>query len=194
MITNSIEKVASEIKGGNVVAFKTDTVYGLSSVIDDDNAVDKIFKLKRRYEGKPLIVLVPLKFDISKLIKVNNNILKLTKQFWPGPLTIIGKVNCSVARGVTPYDTLSVRMPNDKVCQRLLSAVGKPITSTSCNLSGQPILTNAASIDKTFDVCVLDGGECTGGIPSTIVDCSGETIKVLREGSIKEADIFNALK
>lgn len=194
MITNNVEYAANELKKGNVIAFRTDTVYGLSSSIHDDNAVAKIFELKKRNDGKPLIVLVPNNFDITSLVEVNENAKKLIDAFWPGPLTIIFKLKGHVAKGITPFDTLSLRMPNDATCQRLLESVGEPITSTSCNISGEPILTNAVDINNTFDIVVLDGGVADGGVPSTIVNVAVNPVQVLRVGAISEQKIMKVLK
>ncbi|MBR4745671.1 MAG: threonylcarbamoyl-AMP synthase [Clostridia bacterium] len=194
MITNNVKLVANELKSGNVIAFRTDTIYGLSSTIYDDNAVAKIFELKKRNDGKPLIVLVPKNFDITSLVEINENAKKLIDAFWPGPLTIIFKLKSQVAKGITPFDTLSLRMPNDDTCQKLLESVGEPITSTSCNISGEQILNNPKDIDRTFNIMVLDGGVAFGGMPSTIVNVAVNPVQILRIGAISEQEIINVLE
>ena len=194
MITNNINDLVKALANDQVVAFRTDTVYGLSTNIHSDKAVANIFKLKKRNDGKPLIVLVPNSYDITKLVYVSSDAKKLIDAFWPGPLTIIFKLKGKIARGITTYDTLSLRMPNNGTCNKLLDSYGKPITSTSCNISGEQILNNAVDIAKTFDIPVLDGGICDGGKPSTIVNCAGDKVVILREGEISKEDIYKVLQ
>lgn len=191
MITEKeLDKAIQDLKSDKPIAFLTDTIYGLSSDIFSKNAVDNLFKLKGRPEGKPLIVLIPKGYPVDQLVEVNDLSKKLMDTFWPGPLTIIFKTKAIIAPGITPYDTLSLRMPNDPLTQTILTLYQKPITSTSANLSGEPALNDPISIARTFPtIAVIDSGTREHSIPSTIVDISSGEIKYLRIGAISKEEI-----
>lgn len=189
-----LDQIVDDLKSDKTIAFLTDTIYGLSCDIFSKNAVDNLFQLKGRPEGKPLIVLIPKNYPVRELVEVNDLAQKLMNTFWPGPLTIIFKTKASIAPGITPYDTLSLRMPKDRLCQEILSYYQKPITSTSANLSGEPILNDPISIVRTFPtITVINSGTRENSSPSTIVDVSGDEIKYLRIGAITKEEIENII-
>lgn len=191
---NDINQAIQDLKSDKPIAFLTDTIYGLSSDIFSKNAVDNLFHLKGRPEGKPLIVLIPKGYQVEQLVEVNDLAKKLMNTFWPGPLTIIFKTKATIAPGITPYNTLSLRMPDDTLTQTILTLYQKPITSTSANLSGEAVLNDPISIARTFPtITVINSGIREHSAPSTIVDISGDQIKYLRIGAITREEIENVI-
>lgn len=185
-----MNQIVDDLKSDKTIAFLTDTIYGLSCDIFSKNAVDNLFKLKGRPEEKPLIVLIPKNYPVRELVEVNALAQKLMNAFWPGPLTIIFKTKASIAPGITPYDTLSLRMPDDTLTQKILTLYQKPITSTSANLSGEPALNDPISIARTFPtISVMNSGTREHSVPSTIVDISSGEMKYLRIGAISKEEI-----
>lgn len=192
-------KCASEcLRNNEVIAFKTDTIYGLSTNVYNQMAVDGVFVAKSRYEGKPLITLVPQNYDITKLVKVSPNATKLMNAFWPGPLTIIYEEckNNGMAQKIGLNGKVSLRMPNSKLCLAILNDFGSPITSTSANISGEATPNNGSDILDAFDgkiSLVIDSGVVEQNIPSTIVDASGKDIIIIRDGAIQREKIEQVL-
>lgn len=193
---DSIEKVVSAIKNGEVVIIPTDTVYGFSGIADSVHDCDKkIRKIKGRAESKPFIQLIssPEKiFDYTDE-KIPERLLK----FWPGPLTIIVKdKRFSKAPDAIKNDDAAenicvktaFRCPGDEWLRKILAQIDSPVYSTSLNRSGQPVLDEETAILNEFSsdasVIVLDGDK-KNAVPSTIVEFAGEEIKVLRQGSVK---------
>lgn len=185
----SLQKAKSIILGGGAVAFPTETVYGLGANALDTSAVNKIFEIKGRPNDNPLIVHVHKDFDISELVgEVPEYAKKLADKFLPGPLTMVykskGKVSSAVSCGL---NTLAVRIPSHEGAQQFLKYVGLPIAAPSANISKHVSPTSAQHVffdlDGKIDI-ILDGGECQGGIESTVLDCTGEIPVVLRSGLI----------
>ena len=190
---NEIGKIVDALKNNGVIAFKTDTIYGLSCSAYSDEGIDKIFNLKGR-ENKPLILLVEKDFDISQLVYVNENAKKIIENFWPGKLTIIFKCKAKMNEKLLLNGKISLRCPSSKLCQGILNGLKQPITSTSANLSGQKVLQSPSEIEGVFKgVLVIDSGICENSLPSTIIDASEEEIKLIREGEIKFNDILKVL-
>ncbi len=177
------------IKDGEVVAFHTETVYGLGANAFSDDAVLKIFELKGRPQDNPLIVHVHKDYDISLLIDSEPfYAAALRKAFLPGPLTMVypstGRVSKYVSCGL---DTLAIRMPSSPTAQEFLKAVDLPIAAPSANLSKHVSPVTARHVYEDFNgkiPLILDGGACRGGIESTVLDCTGEIPQILREGLV----------
>jgi len=179
-----IAKAAETIKSGGLVAFPTETVYGLGANALDAAACAKIYAAKGRPSDNPLIMHISdaamldgIVSDVSKQAKA------LMQAFWPGPLTIIFQ---SVPRG-TIFDTTGIRMPKNPIALDLIKAAGVPIAAPSANISGRPSPTTAAHVaadlgDKVD--MILDGGPCDVGLESTVIDCSGKVPVILRPGAI----------
>lgn len=182
------------IQQGELVAFHTETVYGLGANALDDDAVLKIFACKGRPTDNPLIVHVHKDYDISKLIdREPPYAAALRKAFLPGPLTMVypstKKVSGYVSCGL---NTLAVRVPSSITAQAFLQAVDLPIAAPSANVSKHVSPVTAEHVYEDF--CgkiplVLDGGECQGGIESTVLDCTGNYPMILREGLVTREDI-----
>ncbi len=177
------------IEEGDVVAFHTETVYGLGANAFSDAAVLRIFELKGRPQDNPLIVHVHSEYDISPLIDGEPPYAAaLRKAFLPGPLTMVypstGKVSKYVSCGL---NTLAIRVPSSPTAQEFLRAVDLPIAAPSANLSKHVSPVTARHVYEDFNgkiPLILDGGACTGGIESTVLDCTGEIPQILREGLV----------
>jgi L-threonylcarbamoyladenylate synthase len=197
MANNSIGKAAQIIKDGGVVAFPTETVYGLGANTLNTFAVAKIFELKERPSFDPLIVHVASFDDLTVLSTgITENVMRLAKHFWPGPLTIVLPKSSIVPDIVTSgLDTVGIRMPNNQIALELIKQSNCPIAAPSANKFGKLSPVNAHHVKKQLpDVdFVLDGGNTSVGIESTIVSIVGNTCQLLRPGFITLDDIEKAL-
>ncbi len=193
----AVEQVARSLALGHIVGLPTDTVYGLAADPFHTGAADRLFKVKRRPRERDLPVLVADREQaLSMATAVPASALRLMDRFWPGALTIVLPRNPEVSADLgTDELTVGVRCPRHPV-PRALCRVAGPLATTSANLHGQPTLTTAAEVASTFKgsiALVVDGGTCSGS-PSTVVDCTGEEPKLLREGRIPWAEVLAALR
>lgn len=188
----TIALAAQLLQAGRLVAFPTETVYGLGANALDPEAVSKIFQAKGRPSSNPLIVHVA---DSVQVVNVATDwpetAESLARRFWPGPLTIAVPKRPQVPDSVTAGGpTVAVRCPNHPVAQALLRACGLPIAAPSANRSSELSPTRAEHVWKSLagriDL-ILDGGPCPGGIESTVVDVTGERVRLLRPGPITAA-------
>ena len=184
-----LEQAAKIIKKGNLVAFPTETVYGLGANALDSKAVSGIFKAKGRPSDNPLIVHIADKKDVYKLTKeVPLEAEILMKKFWPGPLTIVLKRKKIVPKIVSAgLNTVAIRMPKHDVALELIKRAKVPIAAPSANVSGRPSPTSAKHVihDLFGKIdAIIDGGEAEIGIESTVIDLSGEIPTLLRPGKI----------
>ncbi len=185
----SLEEAKNIIMRGGVVAIPTETVYGLGGNAFDDEAVKRIFEVKGRPNDNPLIAHVHKDYDLSKIVDYDPPYAKkLREAFCPGPLTLVypskGKVSAFVSCGL---DTLAVRIPSHEGAQAFLKAVEIPIVAPSANLSRHVSPTSAEHVFDDFNgkiPLILDGGECIGGIESTVCDVTGEIPVILRPGLV----------
>ena len=179
----------SVIRSGGLVAFPTETVYGLGANGLDGEAVNKIFEAKGRPNDNPLILHIAKKSDLKDLWKsVPERARLLMDEFWPGPLTMVYLKSSSVPEEVTGgLDTVAVRMPDNRTALALIRAAGVPIAAPSANLSGKPSPTTAdhvkADMNGKIDV-IIDGGPCNIGVESTVVSLMGGAVTILRPGGI----------
>jgi L-threonylcarbamoyladenylate synthase len=192
------ERATDILLDGGTVIFPTDTVYGLGANALNDAAVEKLFDIKGRDKKKPINVLIADYEDILKIAEIpSREEGKLIEKFWPGPLTIILKRKENTANAAASNgDTIGVRMPNSDIARNLIREVGSPLATTSVNLAGNKPATSVEGIDeKVLDKVdfVLDGGESDLKVASTIVEFENGEPKILREGTIKRADILSAL-
>ncbi|MBL7085429.1 MAG: threonylcarbamoyl-AMP synthase [Candidatus Omnitrophica bacterium] len=186
-----IKKAAAIIKKGGIVAFPTETVYGLAADYLNKKAVDRVFRLKKRPKDKPLPVQIQ---DITYLEKLACDIpvfaYQLMSKFWPGPLTLVLK-----AEALQRRRTIGVRISDNKIAQSLIKMSRTPLVVPSANLSGEPAGQTAEEVLHTFEgliEMVIDGGKVELGIASTVVDLSVSPYKILREGVISKKDIQSA--
>ena len=184
-----IKEAADIIKSGGLVAFPTETVYGLGANGLDINAVEKIYVAKERPQDNPLILHVSSKEQVESLVTGISEIGHLCMdKFWPGPLTLIFKRSPIVPDIITGgLDSVAVRMPNNEIALELISRSGKPIAAPSANTSGSPSPTNANHVIEDLDGkidMIIDGGSTEVGLESTILDLTGEVPSILRPGGI----------
>ena len=186
---NSIERAKELLLSSNVVAIPTETVYGLGAVGTDANAVKKIYEIKGRPSDNPLIAHVHKDYDLDSLVKVEQDyVYSLIKAFTPGPLTMVFMSKGVVCKeAVCGGQTLAVRIPSHKGCQELLKAVNLPIVAPSANLSKHTSPVSAEHVYNDLNgkiELILDGGQCEGGIESTVLDCTEKVPRILRAGLI----------
>ena len=183
----TLEQILTKDLKGKVVCFPTDTVYGVGALIDDEEAINKIYYLKNRDLSKPLAVLTGTK-EISQYVTEQSDFSKqLIDKYWPGALTLIYKKSNLISDKVTSgYDTVGLRMPNSKIALTILNHFGL-LATTSVNISGNTPINDVDEIIKNFsndiDYLVIDK-EQTSNISSTVVDVTTENYKVLRQGDI----------
>ncbi|MDD5018331.1 MAG: L-threonylcarbamoyladenylate synthase [Eubacteriales bacterium] len=182
----NIEKAAEMIRAGGVVAFPTETVYGLGANATDEAAVARIFALKGRPGDNPLIVHVDSIPEAQRAAVFCDKANILAERFWPGPLTLVLK-NRGLPGAVTAgLDTVGVRMPDCDAALSLISASGVPIAAPSANKSGSPSPTKPEHVQKDFgeDLMILDAGECSVGLESTVIDMTRDIPVILRPGAV----------
>lgn len=188
-LTSSPGRAARFIKAGGIVAFPTETVYGLGADVFNAKAIAKIFEAKRRPADNPLIAHVGELGQIDKLAaEVPDAARRLFESFFPGPLTVVLKKTVRVPTIATAgLDTIGIRMPSGKLAREFLAACGTPVAAPSANLSGRPSPTTWQAVFEDLDgrvECILQGGATDIGLESTVVDCTGERPAVLRPGSV----------
>lgn len=199
MVTNEdLERAAAVLKAGGVVAFPTETVYGLGADAASPQAVARIYELKGRPSSHPVIVHLESAAALDDwAATVPERARRLAARFWPGPLTLVLRRGPRVPDAVTGgQDTVAIRVPAHPVARALLRAFGGGIAAPSANRFGRVSATSAAHVRAEFGDavgCVLDGGECDVGIESTIVDVSGAQPVLLRPGGVPLAAIEAAL-
>ena len=175
-------RAAQLLRGGAVVAFPTDTVYGLGASADDEVAQRRIYQIKGRPVGMPLILMVAAESQLEGLVHVDSRAEKMMRRWWPGPLTLILH---AIGGG-----TLGVRIPKHKVALDLLRHAG-PLMTTSANLHGRdPAMTAEEAATLAGVMAILDGGAAPGGTASTVVDLTAAEPHVLREGAIPTTDLL----
>ena len=197
MNENQIEIAAQIIRSGGLVAFPTETVYGLGANALNPIAVAKIFELKERPSFDPLIVHIASVDDLSTLTQnVDQNVIRLAETFWPGPLTIVLPKSKIVPDIVTSgLNTVGIRMPDNDIALKLIRAANCPIAAPSANKFGNLSPVSAEHVRKQLPnvESILDGGNTSVGIESTIVSIDGNVCTLLRPGVITISDIENAL-
>ena len=193
-----IKIAAEEIKKGNLVAFPTETVYGLGADALNRKAVEKIFQAKGRPFNDPLIVHIA---DVEELNRLSKQIppiaLKLAKAFWPGPLTLVLKKSELVSGIVTAdLDTVAVRMPADNIALSLIREAKTPIVAPSANLFGKTSPTTAQHVADDLDgkiEMIIDGGKTKVGVESTVLDITTKPVQLLRAGGISMEKLIEVI-
>jgi len=193
----AIAEAAALVRAGRLVAFPTETVYGLGADATNAAAVELIFDAKGRPSDNPVIVHIA---DIAMLDKVVDShdprVVALGERFWPGPLTLVLKARPAVHATSRGLDTVGVRMPDHPVALALIRAAGVPIAAPSANRSGKPSTTTAHHVWEDLNgriPLILDGGPCQIGIESTVLDLSGPEPQILRPGAVSAAQIAEVL-
>ncbi|OGO17155.1 MAG: threonylcarbamoyl-AMP synthase [Chloroflexi bacterium RBG_16_48_8] len=194
--SQSIARAMDVLNKGGLVAFPTDTVYGVGALAFEERSIRRLYEAKTRNNELPLPILIsgPEQLELVT-INLTDVARILAHQFWPGPITLIVERHPRLPQDMSGTSTVGVRVPDHRFSQRLFAAVG-PMAVTSANLSGhvssitpEEVL---ADLNGRIDLLV-DGGPTPGQVPSTVVDCTGETPLILRKGPITEDQILSVL-
>ena len=191
---NAIQTAAEILKNGGLVAIPTETVYGLAANALDGKAVAEIFIAKGRPQDNPLIVHVASLDEIPPLVEaVDSRLYDLAEKYWPGPLTVIMKKSSIIPDEVSAgLDTVAIRMPSHETARKIIEISGVPLAAPSANASGKPSPTKASHVIQDLDGkidAVVDGGECSVGVESTVVTLATEPPTLLRPGGITPAQL-----
>lgn len=193
-VTTDIHVAAEVLRRGGIIGLPTETVYGLAAIAEDERSVMRVFSTKGRPTNHPLIIHLGSSVDPEEWGEFNPAATALAQAFWPGPLTLLVPRTERVPDWVTGgRDTVALRVPSHHVAQQLLNELKTGVVAPSANRFGKVSPTTAEHVvdDLGTDVdLVLDGGACAIGVESTIVECIGDTVTVLRPGSISSADIL----
>jgi L-threonylcarbamoyladenylate synthase len=185
----SLARAAAVLRGGGLVAFPTETFYGLGAAATDAGAVRRIFHVKGRDETRPLLVLVDSPAMVEAVaVQVTAGARELMARHWPGALTLVLRARDDLPSELTAgTGTIGVRLSPHPVARGLVGALGEPVTAPSANRQGAPPAVTAAQVLAAFagliDL-VVDGGATAGGPPSTVVDVTGDRPRVLRRGAV----------
>lgn len=185
------------IREGGLVAFPTETVYGLGVNAFCSEAVPKVFEAKGRPSDNPLIVHVAYPEDAERAAFTNDTFFALAERFMPGPLTVILPKRDTVPKDVTAgLDSVGIRCPSHPAAHKLILAAGVPIAAPSANISGRPSPTSAEHVMRDMDGkidAVIDGGECDFGVESTVIELRGKSAEILRPGAVTKEDLLEVL-
>ncbi|HFQ79931.1 MAG TPA: threonylcarbamoyl-AMP synthase [Desulfobacterales bacterium] len=186
----AVEEAAAIILEGGIVAFPTETYYGLAVDPFNCQALDRLFALKQRSLSKPVLTIIENQAQLSTITTgIPPRFNPLMARFWPGPLTLIFDARPELPARITAASgTIGARISSHPLAHALVKAVGRPITATSANISGQPPALDAARLRAIFGRAldyILDGGLTPGGQGSTIIGCQGDELRLLRPGVIK---------
>jgi L-threonylcarbamoyladenylate synthase len=185
------------IKRGGVIAFRTDTFYGLGADPLNRDAVRKIRELKGREDGKPILILVSDESEVGRFIEQSGFYKMIAIGKWPAPLTLVGVSRPEVPIELTAgMNTLGVRLPDDDEVRELVRSCGGALTATSANVSGSEPARSAEEVQNYFPVgidLILDGGEVTATQPSTVLDLTGPKARLVREGAISREELKGLL-
>ena len=187
--TDTARRAAEIIRQGGLLGIPTETVYGLGANGLDENAVLNIFEAKGRPQDNPLILHVSGPEQVERFCHdIPDAAFRLMERFWPGPLTLVLPARDNVPRRTTAgLDTVAIRCPDNDLTREIIRLAGVPIAAPSANISGKPSPTTAEHVLHDMDgkiAAIVDGGPCSVGVESTIVDLTGETPRLLRPGGI----------
>ena len=192
------ERAARAVAAGGVVAFRTDTFYGLGADPFDASAVAAVNELKGR-EGKPILVLVADARDASRLIaRTSRAFDALAARHWPGPLTLVAEARAELPALLTAgTGTVGVRLPADEHARSVVRASGGALTATSANPAGLPAARSAEEVARYFPhglALIIDGGPTLTELPSTVIDVTGERPRLIREGVVTRSELEETLR
>jgi len=189
------EEMKQLLQKGEVIAFPTDTVYGIGTDIDEPQGITNIYIIKHRPVSLPLILLGANTEQLLPYVKnFSKKARKLTNNFWPGPLTIILNKSERVNPAITRLSTIGIRVPDNPFLLEFLTFYDKPLATTSANLSGYPSAYKPEDVKKQFSnsslALLINAGETKNKVSSSIIDLTTNPPKILREGALLAADIF----
>ena len=200
-VESNIEAVSAHARKvllqGGVIAFPTDTFYGLGVDPFNRDAVDQIFAIKGREKKKPLLLLISAREQLETLVRdITPAHSTLMQGFWPGPLTLLFEPGSGIVNYVSA-GLIGIRQPGNSMTRDLISSFGQAITAPSANLSGEAPPTSAKQVEQSLGShldLIIDGGTCPGGKPSTLVDATETPVRLIRPGAIPFNDIEIALR
>ena len=197
MLTKEFESAKKALDSSKVIAFPTETVMGLGVFFDDFDAYNLLNQIKRRPEDKPYTLMLSNRAEISNYAYIDDRAKKVIDAFMPGEITVLLKSKENIPNYVTHgTGVIGVRVPNLPILLDFLSFVKKPLLVPSANRSGEKPAMNSDEVKAVFkdELGYIFEGSAKGGVPSTLVDLTGEEVKIYREGNIKLADILNVIK
>jgi L-threonylcarbamoyladenylate synthase len=193
---HALDRALEVLQAGGLVAFPTDTVYGVGSLAFDAQGIDQLYRVKERQHTKAIPILLSRPEQLSQVSgEINITVERLSKRFWPGPLTLVLPRSTQLPANISQYTTIGVRIPDHPVALALIDRAG-PLAVTSANLSGER---NSRTAQEVFEqlagriALILDGGKTPGGAPSTVVDCTTPQLRILRSGPISKQELMAAL-
>jgi len=194
----AIREASQVLSQGGLVAFPTDTLYALGANALDPRAVERVLTVKGRHHGKPLSVLLPSAALASELtVELPAAVRGLMEAFWPGPLTVVVRASSKASPVIaTAGGTVGLRVPAGPVARSLLASFGGPVIGTSANKSGGADPGDARAVQKAIGGqidLILDGGRVALGIPSTVIDCTSEPARILREGAVPRSELARSI-
>ena len=193
---DTIPRALHVLAAGGLVAFPTDTVYGVGALAFDGKAIESIYAAKDRPIEKAIPILLGDLEDLARVaVTVPDTAHKLAARFWPGPLTILVPKRASLPGSVSATSTVGVRVPDHATARALLRAAG-PMAVTSANISGEQSPVTAQGVLEQLGgriPLIIDGGRTPGGVPSTLVDCTAPKLKILRAGPLTLEELVAAL-
>jgi L-threonylcarbamoyladenylate synthase len=193
-----VREVADVLRRGGIVAYPTETFYGLGALAADAAAVARLARAKGRPDGKPLPLLAADRAAVEAVAVLDGGAARLADAFWPGPLTLVLPARPGLAPEVTAGTaTVGIRVPSAEVARALAREAGGALVSTSANLAGEPPPVRAGDLAPALRArldAVLDGGETPGGLPSTVAAVDGGTLRIVRQGAIAAGALERALR
>jgi L-threonylcarbamoyladenylate synthase len=187
------QRALSLLESGGLVAFPTDTVYGLAAYPWNEDAVQRLYHVKQRPKELPIPLLLSDAIEIDRVAVLPERCRRLPERFWPGGLTLVLSKKASVSRSVTDRPTVAVRVPDLPLARDIIRHAGGILAVTSANLSGAPSPVTAQDVEEQLGgriALILDGGPCRAGVPSTVLDCSVSPPVILRHGVIAEEELY----
>ncbi|MBN1231089.1 MAG: threonylcarbamoyl-AMP synthase [Anaerolineales bacterium] len=193
---NAIQYAIDILSRGGIIAFPTDTVYGLAALADDEDGIERLYAVKGRQHTKAIALLLANPDQLDLVVEsVSEEARKIANAFWPGPITLVLSKKDHLPENLSLLTTVGVRIPDHPVALDLLNLSG-PLAVTSANLSGKPSTVSAEEVYQQLNErihLILDSGKTPGQIPSTVVDMVSCKPKILREGPISLDDILSVL-
>ena len=194
---SAIERALEVLSSGGLVAFPTDTVYGVGALVHHPAGIDRLYEAKSRSANKAIAVLIGDPEQLENLTPGLPSFAQLlAARYWPGALTLVVPRHPDLPANLSPWPTVGVRMPDHAFALELLRRAG-PLATSSANLSGETNTLTAQQVWEQLEgrvELILDGGPVPGGVPSTVVDCTQDTLRILRQGAISETEIARLLR
>lgn len=184
-----LNRIAEVIRQGGVIAYPTDTFYGLGCDPFNSAAVERLFAIKQRERDKPILLIISDPWLVVWLTaERSERFEQLSQHFWPGPLTLVLRASDRLPSALTgETGTIGIRLPDHALCRRIVRAAGGVLTGTSANLSGQPSATTADAVASQLGAVldlIVDGGKTAGGAPSTVLDVTQDPPRLIRQGAV----------